>query len=118
MHGSIHLESTPGLGSKAIFKVPFKVSSWCPNPAFRAASPPQLEFRHVTNLSKDITWTQPLAHRSISQDLLNKQISSSVSNYAHASKGTDRAASVDASAVAKLSKEQRRKIHVLVVEDK
>ncbi|TVY81149.1 Histidine protein kinase NIK1 [Lachnellula suecica] len=117
MHGSIALESTPGTGSRATFKAPFKVSSWCQNHAFRTKFPsiPSLQFRHIP---QDAFWKEPLAHRSINQDLLNQQISTSVTSYDHASKPFgSRASSMDAGNRVDLTPEQRRGTHVLVVED-
>ncbi len=81
MHGSIALTSTPGYGSKALFTVPFKVSSWCRNHHLTSSSPPNPGFRYHIQPSKILPWTQPLAQRTINQDLLNQQISSSVTDF-------------------------------------
>jgi hypothetical protein len=124
MHGSINLESTPGIGSKAIFSIPLKISSWCINPAFKASSPPNPGFRiHIPSKSKK--WSGPLAHRSVNQDLLNQQISSSVVTTGYTPtplpplKRVSTGSSIDAVTMApQLTPEQRAKCHVLVVEDK
>jgi hypothetical protein len=129
MRGSITLHSTPNVGSKAIFTVPLKVSSYCRNPRLDGSicSPPHHGFRLSERTSKTLTptWTQNLAHRSINQDLLNQQISNSVTNYPpvpsppmdgslrHGSVG-----SLSSQLPLTLSAEQRSKVHVLVVEDK
>jgi hypothetical protein len=129
MHGSIDLESIPGVGSKATFIVPFKVSSWCPNPRFLSSSPPNPGFRYRIQPGKTRSWTLPLENRTISQDLLNQQISSSVTEYTPPSLSRSRQGSVGAlsrhpsidaitSMPLELTPEQRSRTHVLVVEDK
>jgi hypothetical protein len=126
MKGSITLESTPNVGSKAAFTVPLKVSSWCLNPRFdtSASSPPHPGF-HFSNISsKTPTWTQPLANCSINQDLLNQQISNSVKNYQPVQpppiERSLRQGSIGtiSNIPLTLSPEQRSRTHVLVVEDK
>jgi hypothetical protein len=129
MKGSITLDSTPGAGSKAIFTVPLKVSSYCCNPRLNAStsSPPHPGFRLSERASKALTptWTQSLAHRSINQDLLNQHISNSVTDYlAMPSRPMDRSlrhgsvGALSSSLPLTLSAEQRSKVHILVVEDK
>lgn len=118
MKGSIELESTPNKGSKATFIVPFKVSSWTKTPIRESFSTsPSLGFHSRVN-----TWTQPLAHRSINQDLLNQQISASVTtSFPSLSHPPSRNQSLDNTfnlQIGPLTPEQRSKIHVLVVEDK
>jgi hypothetical protein len=116
MSGSITLGSTPSLGSKAIFTVPFKVSSWCRDPHLPTPSPPHLESSTDSNGAP--LWIQPL-HRSMSEDLLNQQISNSVTDYTPPPlQSPSRHRSIDKAANAGLTAEQRSKIHVLVVEDK
>ncbi|KAH6677147.1 hypothetical protein B0J14DRAFT_615440 [Halenospora varia] len=134
MKGSIDLESTPGKGSRATFTVPLKITSRDADASRRRASSPslhELRHRHDTNtLSKIPSWKQPLAHRSINQNLLNQQISASVTNYSSVLREgwSSRQSSIDAgSSLASfsvgsptrsgMSVEQRRKCHVLVVED-
>jgi len=120
MDGSIELESKPNLGSKATFTLPFKVSAWHQDtPAERDSPSPNLGFR-LAPLTKVPSWTTPLVHRSINQDLLNQQISSSVTaSYHPQSVQLTRQGSVDSSLqpLSQLSTEQRSRIHVLVVED-
>jgi hypothetical protein len=122
--GSITLESTPNIGSKAIFTVPLKVSSWCRNPRFDVSTSSLPAFRLSSMSSKTPPWTQPFAHRSISQDLLNQRISNSVMNYplilSTPIGGSSHHGSIDSisNLSLTLSPEQRSKIHVLVVEDK
>jgi hypothetical protein len=129
MKGSITLDSTPNVGSKAIFTVPLKVSSYCRNPRFDASttSPPHLGFRRSARTSKTLTptSTQNVAHRSINQDLLNQQISNSVTDYSPVpSPPMDRSLrhssveSLSSGIPLPLSAEQRSMVHVLVVEDK
>lgn len=132
MNGSIDLESTLDHGSKATFIVPLKVSSWCRNPRLESSSSsPNLGFH-----SRAATWTQPLAQRSINQDLLNQQISASVTTSfpSLAQASSSRHASLDITSnlssrhpsmdsafnfqIGSLTPEQRSKVHVLVVEDK
>jgi hypothetical protein len=116
MAGSITLDSTPGLGSKAVLTVPFKVSSWCRDPHLAIPSPPHLESSIDSNGSP--LWIQPL-HHSMSEDLLNQQISNSVTNYTPPPlQSSSRHGSIDKVANMGLTAEQRSKIHVLVVEDK
>jgi CheY-like chemotaxis protein len=116
MTGSITLDSIPGFGSKAIFTVPFKVSSWCCGPHLATPSPPHLESSTDSNGAP--LWIQPL-HRSMSEDLLNQQISNSVTNYTPPPlQSSSRHGSIDKAANTGLTPEQRSKIHVLVVEDK
>ena len=116
MAGSITLDSTPGLGSKAIFTVPLKVSSWCRDAHPTTPSPPHLESN--TDSDKAPLWIQPL-HRSMSEDLLNQQISNSVmSSTPPPLQSSSRHGSIDKAANTGLTPEQRSKIHVLVVEDK
>ena len=121
MDGSIELESKPNLGSKATFTLPFKVSAGHQDtPAERDSPSPNLGFR-LAPLTKVPSWTTPLVHRSINQDLLNQQISSSVTaSYHPQSVQLTRQGSVDSSLqpLSQLSTEQRSRIHVLVVEDK
>jgi len=126
MKGSITLESTPNIGSKATFTVPLKVSSWRRNPQLdvSASSPPHPGFRLSTRTSKTSTWSQSLAHRPISQDLLNQEISNSVTNYPPVPppqlERSLRHGSINAISNLPLtiSLEERSKTHVLVVEDK
>jgi hypothetical protein len=116
MAGSITLDSTPGLGSKAIFTVPFKVSSRCCDARLETRSPPQLESN--TDSNGDPLWIQPL-HRSMTEDLLNQQISNSVTNHTPPPlQSSSRHGSIDKSANTGMTPEQRSMIHVLVVEDK
>jgi CheY-like chemotaxis protein len=129
MKGSITLQSTPGIGSKAIFTVPLKVSSYCRNPRLDSStwSPPHPGFRlsERTSLTLTPTWSQNLAHRSINQDLVNQQISNCVADYPPLpSPPIDRSLrhssieTLNSSLPLTLSPEQRSKVHVLVVEDK
>ncbi|KUJ15072.1 M4WV, histidine kinase-group IX protein [Mollisia scopiformis] len=116
MNGSIELESTPKQGSKATFIVPFKVSSWTRTSVRETFSTsPNLGF-HTRS-----TWKQPLAHRSINQDLLNQQISASVTtSFPSLSQSSSRHPSLDNTfnlQIGSLTPEQRSKTHVLVVED-
>lgn len=132
MNGSIDLESAPNKGSRATFIVPLKVSSWCRNPRLdSSSSSPNLGFH-----SRTAPWTQPLAQRSINQDLLNQQISASVTTSfpSLAQPSASRHASLDIASnlssrhpsldnafslhIGSLTPEQRSKVHVLVVEDK
>ncbi|KAH8661668.1 hypothetical protein BGZ60DRAFT_433470 [Tricladium varicosporioides] len=134
MKGSIDLQSAPKNGSRATFTVPLRISSRNTDSTLRRASSPSLhELRHhhdTNSLSKIPSWKQPLAHRSISQDLLNQQISASVTNYSSVPREgwSSRQSSIDAgSSVSSfrggsptglgMSAEQRKKCHVLVVED-
>lgn len=126
MHGFIKLESQPGEGSRATFMVPFKVSSWHEEPHIRSSSPPNPGFRW----SKPSIWTQSCTPRTLNQDTLNQQISSSVTEFTPSSlprtrKGSiapmlSRHSSIDAitSLPTDLTPEQRSRFHVLVVEDK
>jgi hypothetical protein len=129
MHGSIDLESTPGVGSKATFKVPFEVSSWHQSPYVPSSSPPNPGFRYHIQPDKSAPWTLPPEQRATSHDLLNQQISSSVTEYTppppsrsrHGSVASlSRHASIETitDKSPNLTPEQRSKIHVLVVEDK
>lgn len=121
MDGSIELESKPDIGSKATFLLPFKVSAWRQDVRLDTDSPsPNLGFR-LAPLTKVPSWTTPLAHRSINQDLLNQQISSSVTaSYHPPSVPSTRPGSVESHLlpISQLSMEQRSRMHVLVVEDK
>ncbi|PMD19299.1 hypothetical protein NA56DRAFT_690619 [Hyaloscypha hepaticicola] len=128
MKGSITLQSTPGVGSKAIFTVPLKVSSYCRNPRLDSStwSPPHPGFRlsERTGLTLTPTWSQNLARRSINQDLVNQQISNCVADYPPLpSPPIDRSLrhssieTLNSSLPLTLSPEQRSKVHVLVVED-
>ncbi|PVH74467.1 hypothetical protein DL98DRAFT_519277 [Cadophora sp. DSE1049] len=120
MGGSIDLESKPDIGSKATFILPFKVSAWHRDPRLDTDTPsPNLGFR-LAPLTKTPSWTTPLVHRSINQDLLNQQISSSVTaSYHPPSLPSSRQGSVDSALlpISHMSPEQRSRIHVLVVED-
>jgi hypothetical protein len=129
MKGSITLDSTPNVGSKAIFTVPLKVSSYCRNPRLDAStsSPPHPGFCLSARTSKTSTptSTQNVAHGTINQDLLNQQISNSVTDYSPVlSAPIDRSlrhSSVEglpSGIPLPLSAEQRSMVHVLVVEDK
>ncbi|KAE8448682.1 hypothetical protein EG329_008897 [Mollisiaceae sp. DMI_Dod_QoI] len=120
MKGSISLKSTPKHGSKATFTVPLRISSMNQDHQYEPlSSSPNLGF-HV----RPANWAQPLAHRSISQDLLNQQISDSVTNTfpSLAQSSLERHSSLDNPGgfnlqIGTLSKDERSKIHVLVVED-
>ncbi|KAG4435186.1 hypothetical protein IFR05_009325 [Cadophora sp. M221] len=120
MDGSIELESRPSVGSKATFTIPFKISAWHQDPRLdTSAQSPNLGFR-LAPLTKVPSWTTPLIHRSINQDLLNQQISSSVTaSYHLPSVPMSRHGSIDSAflAIPQLSTEQRSRVHVLVVED-
>lgn len=121
MDGSIDLESQPNVGSKARFTIPFKISAWHQDPRLdTSAQSPNLGFR-LAPLTKVPSWTTPLIHRSINQDLLNQQISSSATaNYHPPSVSLSRHRSTDSAflSIPQLSTEQRSRVHVLVVEDK
>lgn len=129
MKGSITLDSTPNIGSKATFTIPLRVSSWCPDPnlAALASSPPNPGFRLSTKPIRIPSWEKPFAHRSKNQDLLNQQISNSMTNYPpiHNSppqfeRSMMRQGSLNeiSNLNAMLSVEERSNVHVLVVEDK
>ncbi|KAK0114043.1 hypothetical protein ONS95_014284 [Cadophora gregata] len=118
MHGSIELESEPDIGSKATFTLPLKVSARHSRLDTDSSSP-DLSFR-LASLTKIPSWNTPLVHRSISQDLLNQQISSSVTDsYQPPSAPPIRDSSAESTLVptSKMSPEQRSSFHVLVVED-
>jgi len=122
MHGSIALESNPTVGSKATFTVPLRVSSRRHDPRVDStASSPNLGFRYAPP-NKVPTGAPLLAHLSINQDLLNQQISSSVTHsYSPPIPSPSRHGSIDTSynfPRTQLTPEQRSRIHVLVVEDK
>ncbi|KAI9049423.1 hypothetical protein LZ554_006457 [Drepanopeziza brunnea f. sp. 'monogermtubi'] len=122
MKGSIELESTPGVGSKAKFTIPLQVSSWRGDPQLDTSSPPSNpEPRSVPSM-RSPSWADPLSHRSINQDLLNQQISSSVTSCYQppTMSSSPRQASADITRnikFAHLNPEQRSRFHVLVVED-
>ena len=78
MNGSIALESTPGVGTKATFTVPFKIHSRSRTLPVPVTQPSNLEIRHHHNLSEDVKWTQPLARRPISKDPLKTQITTTI----------------------------------------
>lgn len=128
MKGSITLDSTPNIGSKATFTIPLRVSSWCRNPNLvaLASSPPNPGFRLSTKPIRIPSWEKPFAHRSMNQDLLNQQISNSMTNYPpmqHSPPTFERAmrhGSINeiSNLPIMLSAEERSKVHVLVVEDK
>ncbi|KAH6694228.1 M4WV, histidine kinase-group IX protein [Leptodontidium sp. MPI-SDFR-AT-0119] len=117
MDGSIDLESQPNVGSKARFTIPFKISAWHQDPRLdTSAQSPNLGFR-LAPLTKVPSWTTPLIHRSINQDLLNQQISSSATaNYHPPSVSLSRHRSTDRAflSIPQLSTEQRSRVHVLV----
>jgi hypothetical protein len=126
MNGSISLTSTPSVGSTATFEVPFKIASWCRNPwptslphptiGFQIASPDVSSQLKRDNVSR---FSRPLAKRSMTSELLNQQISSSVTNYTSPISRGIKSGGMDAGAAAtSLSLEQRKSVHILVVEDK
>ncbi|CZT10706.1 related to histidine kinase [Rhynchosporium graminicola] len=118
MDGSIDLESQPDVGSKATFTIPFKVSAWHQAPQLGLPSPPADAGLRLAPLTKIPSWTTNLAHRSMNQDLLNQQISSSVTTtYTPPSLSRHGSLEDPALLVDKLSAEQRARIHILVVED-
>jgi len=128
MKGSITLDSTPNVGSKASFTIPLRVSSWCCGPNFGAitSSPPNPGFRLSSRPIKIPMFKEPFAHRTMNKDLLNQQISNSMTNYPpmqHSPPQFERSlrhGSINeiSNLPLVLSAEERSKIHVLVVEDK
>ncbi|KAI6714863.1 hypothetical protein PZA11_007741 [Diplocarpon coronariae] len=124
MQGSIDLESTPGLGSKATFTVPFEIFSWHRNLRQEIRTPsPKMGLRFAPQI-RSPSWAAPFSHRSDNQDLLNRQISCSVtstSSYQPPSiPSSSREGSMDNTfkpPLAHLTPEQRSRIHILVVED-
>lgn len=126
MKGSITLESTPDVGSKATFIVPLKVSSWCLNHRLDTdtSSAPYPRF-DLSNMSSKIPiWTQSIAHRFQNQDPTSQQISKSVTSYQPVPpppvERSSRHNSIDgfSNNSRTFSAEQRSRTHVLVVEDK
>lgn len=92
MGGSLELDSEYAKGSKATFKVPLKVSSWTSSaPSACPRRSPNPGFRFHTKPLEPINMSEPLMHRSLSQDLLeqstldqnmlNQQISNSVTDH-------------------------------------
>ncbi|KAH7369519.1 M4WV, histidine kinase-group IX protein [Rhexocercosporidium sp. MPI-PUGE-AT-0058] len=120
MDGSIHLESQPNVGSKATFIIPFKMSARHRDPRIDECSSSPIPGIRLAPLTKVPSWTTPLIHRSINQDLLNQQISSSVTASYHPPSGTSSwhgSADSNLPPVSQLSSEQRSQTHILVVED-
>ncbi|KAL2063854.1 hypothetical protein VTL71DRAFT_4348 [Oculimacula yallundae] len=118
MDGSIELKSEPDVGSNAYFTIPFRVSSWHQDPRLNAAALSPGTGPRLTPLTKIPSWTAPLAHRSINQDLLNQQISSSVTtSYTHPSLSREGSLEDPALPIPQLSTQQRARTHILVVED-
>lgn len=120
MNGSICLTSTPGVGSKATFIIPLKVSASCTNTSYISQSPPNPGFRYETSPVRAPTWTQRLAHQPTNDDimhegLLNQEIGSAVNS---SRLGFSRPPSLCDIENLGLSREERAKVHVLVVEDK
>lgn len=108
MRGSINLVSTPGVGSTATFTLPLKVSAWSGNiPIARTASQSQI-------------LAQSLRRSSTHRDILDQEISNLVSSSRHSELGEHRGDSEveEDEATNALTREQRKHVHVLVVEDK
>lgn len=142
MRGTISLESTAGIGTKATFKVPFKVHSHIRTLPVPDPKPSTLEIRHHNLLAEDEKWTQPrLVRPKITRDPPKKEITSIVSSIIPTPEETTEVKELtipkspkpldvpkepkqatkpplDTSGKPKLSSEQRKNTHVLVVEDK
>lgn len=108
MNGSIGLTSTPRVGSTATFTLPLKISRWTGDvPIARSASEAQIQ-------------AQSFRRGSIHRDILNQEISNIVTagpevplleQHTKSLSGQKRDAG-------DLTMEERKRVHVLVVEDK
>ena len=108
MHGSIELTSTPAVGTTATFTLPLKVSSWCGDiPITRSTSESQL-------------LAQSLRRNSTHRDILNQEISNIVTSGPDPPRSEHRKKSHTEKSgdVSTLTRDERSRIHVLVVEDK
>lgn len=86
MGGSLELESTYSVGSRAIFKIPLKISKRDKSDLSTHHRNLSHSSNHIHNSgSRSLIWTEPLVQRSMSllnQDLINQQISNSATeNY-------------------------------------
>jgi hypothetical protein len=122
MSGSINLESEHGVGSRALFTVPLKISSYCSFPSQSDDSSSGSRFQFCSSNYNTHHHT-PIASRPATpiapadQHLVNQQISNSDTNHVlppYLRKGKE---PVDRYGGG-LSYDERKKVHVLVVEDK
>jgi hypothetical protein len=126
MHGSISLTSTPGAGSTATFSAPFKIASCGRDPQLASPSPPTLGIRipspgiasPLKTVGDSDKVSRPSPDRTMTSELLNQQISSSVTNYNSPVKMSKKGSLDIGAKTGDLSPEQRKNVHVLVVEDK
>ncbi|PQE19243.1 hypothetical protein CJF30_00007597 [Rutstroemia sp. NJR-2017a BBW] len=121
MSGSINLESEHGVGSRALFTVPLKISSYCSFPSQSDDSSSGSRFQFCSSNYNTHHHT-PIASRPATpiapadQHLINQQISNSDTNHVsppYLRKGKE---PVDRYGGG-LSYDERKKVHVLVVED-
>ncbi|CAG8973571.1 hypothetical protein HYALB_00008272 [Hymenoscyphus albidus] len=116
MSGTISLESDTSSGSTATFMVPLKVS-----PSSKGALVVHRKFseskHYDNNLTKIPSWIQPLAHRKISQDLINQAIGCSDTQSFTSPKIRGDNSTESEHPPMTLTPEQRKEIQVLVVED-
>ncbi|PBP19827.1 hsp90-like protein [Diplocarpon rosae] len=112
MQGSINLESTPGVGSRATFIVPFKLSSWRQDPRQETITPSPKMGLHTT---------QPPLYQpghSQSSDFKQRNLDIQLPTTANSLYTTGRSVnSTLKPPLSHLKPEQRSRIHVLVVED-
>ena len=115
MHGSIYLESTPNVGSKAIFTIPMKVSSLYRNSPSYSSPPPHPGFRHYLTPNRTLPErpVNPVNHRIINQQITNSGTSHSLPPSHHLSRE-----SIDKVSLSTLTLQQKKQTHVLLVEDK
>lgn len=121
MSGSISLESDTSSGSTATFTVPLKVSPTSTADFHGTLKRKHSESRHYSDnsLTKVPSWTKPLAYRDMSQDLLNQAIRCSDTKSFSQPFIKEENHNTDYSETPiTLTPKERKKFHVLVVEDK
>ncbi|KAM3076259.1 hypothetical protein ACMFMG_006235 [Clarireedia jacksonii] len=116
MSGSINLESEYGVGSRALFTIPLKISSYRSSPSKLDDTSFGSRFHFCSSHHTPIASRPATPIAPVDQQLINQQISTSETNHVlppYLRKGKEPVNRYGGG----LSFDERKKVHVLVVED-